>query len=359
MRAAHGLLWSFLALVAALLATLHLTRSDEGREDPSTPDQGALAPLPDRLPSSLPLATLEGGAGSVQDVAARDGTVAVLMDQSWYLVRNDSVLGPFGDAVAGAPGWLSRPVSIAIASDGRTFVLDAGRRAVSVWGANGVWVGDVPVPGGDGAPLPPAQVVVGPSDQAQVLSLQIDLDGDARWVLHGLGPEGGAEVWFSIAAREGVAVFDRPLLAYHDGRLHGVNALDHASFAWYPEGDGLRPLGRRPEPPLWIVPRRIRREHQQMISAFGGGAPAAYSQLPAMWPSVRDVTVRRDGSVLMLVTAGEDRQHIELLTAALVPRWRFNAEGFTEPVFLDGGRAFMVEVKMAETVISEFVINGG
>ena len=79
------------------------------------------------------------------------------------------------------------------------------------------------------------------------------------------------------------------------------------------------------------------------------------SALPTVWPSVRDFTVREDGSLLLMVTATEDRIHIEHLSPEAAPIGRFNLDGFDHPVFLSDGRAFIVTEGIEETVIYELV----
>ena len=82
---------------------------------------------------------------------------------------------------------------------------------------------------------------------------------------------------------------------------------------------------------------------------------AKLSALPEFWPSVRDFTIRDDGSLLLTVTATEDRWHVEHLDPGATPLARFNLDGFVQPLFLSDGRAFLAEEDINETVIYEFV----
>jgi hypothetical protein len=149
-------------------------------------------------------------------------------------------------------------------------------------------------------------------------------------------------------------IFEAPLLATADSTLFAMAPLVHELARVELANGRVTSLYTRTDPPLWAVPRRHRREYSRMLNGLGAAA-AQLSQLPEFWPSVRDFSVKEGGSVLVAVTAGEDRQHIELLTRELTPIGRFSPEGFVEPVFLSQGRAFVVEEGVDETVVYELI----
>ena len=149
-------------------------------------------------------------------------------------------------------------------------------------------------------------------------------------------------------------IFQEPLLSRHGSALFTVHALTHEISRLDAESTGIGFVAGRDDPPLWYVPHRHVREYRELLGSMAGPM-AALSALPEFWPSVRDFTVRDDGSLVLTVTATEDRRHVEHLSARAVPLGRFNLDGFAEPLFLSNGRAFIADERLDETVIHEFI----
>lgn len=353
MRAAHGLVIVLTLSMGALLWVLASSGGPEGMEDPTRPDRGRLAPFAGEVPL-VPVARVPGGEGRVVDLAVSGDVLAVLTRDHWFLEAGGMLRGGFGDPTPGSPDWISRPVSIAVGQDA-VYVLDAGRFAVSAWDTGGIRRDEILLRTGEELSFQPTQVLLGPAGEPVVLSLAVHRDGRGRWealAYRDLEPSGTP---LHLEGNSGSFIFDRPHLASHEGRLLGVKALDQAFFEPRPGSGEMDFLRQRPDPPLWYVSARQQRSYAGILQRMGG-AMAGISRLPEFWPSVRDFTVRDDGSVILAVAAGEDRQHLELLTAEGLPLRRFNLDGFLDPVFLDGGRAFLVREDPNETVIYEFVI---
>ncbi len=355
MRAAHGLGIAFALAVGALSGALALAAGPRGNEDPAHPDQGLLAPLPPRPPGTEPVARLGGEEGSVVDLAASGEALAVLTRHRWFILTADSLLGGFGDPNPGSPDWLSRAESIAL-GEGRVYILDAGRFTLSVWDRGGVRLEDIPLSAGDSHSFQPTQVVVGSGGEPVVLSLVLGRDGTGRWEARAYGGEEPGRVVFSHGESGRPLLFDRLHLATAGRELLGANALTHGVFRAAEGSEEVVPVALRSAPPLWLVPRRTRESYNTKVFSGGVEGHPDLFQLPPFWPSVRDFTVTPEGAFLLAVTAGEDRQHLELLAPDGSPLWRFNEDGFPDPVFLDGGRAFLVKEELNETVIHEFVL---
>jgi len=367
MRAAHGLVVVLALSIATLALVLFAGRRSEGLEDPARPDLGVLAPFKGEVPL-VPVARIPGGAGRIVDLAVSGEALAVLTRNRWY-IRNgqggEGVRGGFGDPTAGSPDWMARPVSIAMSGDA-VYVLDAGRFLVSVWDTGGVRRGEVPLRPGDELSLQPMQVLVGPEGDLIVLSLSISREGVGRWVASTYGQVGVQAVRarseedstarvFAVEGRASSFIFHRPFMATHQESLLGAMALDQSFFRVRPGSGNLEPLFQRPDPPRWDVPLSQQRRYADILSRMGGVA-ASLSRLPEQWPSIRGLTVRPDGSFLLAVAAGEVHQHLELLSPEGIPLRRLNQDGFVDPVFVHGGRAFMVSEDLDETVIYEFVL---
>jgi hypothetical protein len=186
----------------------------------------------------------------------------------------------------------------------------------------------------------------------------VERDGTAFWEIFRFDTLGTAENVLSLPSRSRSMVFREPLLALAGSTLLSLAPLTHALSRVDLDSPIALPLVTRSNPPLWRIPRRHRREYQRMLAGMGAEA-ARLSELPDFWPSVRDFTVRSDGSILVAVTAGEDRQHLEILTGEMTPMGRFSSDGFVEPIFLSQGRAFVVEEALDGTVIHELLPDVG
>lgn len=351
MRAAHGVVLVFVLALAGLGSVLLTGRESDGTEDPARPDRGALAPFDGDVPR-LPVARLPGSAGRVVDVAGSGDLLAVLTRDHWYLHSPAGLRGGFGDPIQGAPEWLARPVAIAVA-DGEVYVLEAGRHRVSVWDTAGVRRQEIGLETGREISLQPEQLLVDARGRVVVVTLAVEPDGSGRWEATAYGQDGAVETLLSHASDARSVTFARPHLALRGEDLIGVGALDHAYFE-VTGGGHVRPFAHREAAPLWRVPARHRRSYDAVLTRLTG-AHATLSALPDHWPSVRGLAVRADGSLLVAVTAGEEHLHIEQLTPDARPVRRFGSHGFTDPVFLADGRAFLVEETEEEVVIHEFL----
>jgi hypothetical protein len=215
---------------------------------------------------------------------------------------------------------------------------------------------DLRIPSGSTYAQRPTQMLLGPRRSPLVALQRVETDGEAFWDLLAFGPRGEVEPVLSLPRPSRSMVFSEPLLAFQDSTLLSMAPLTHGLSRVDLRTGRLAGISNRVDPPMWYVPRRHRREYRRMVRGLGGNA-AGLAGLPDLWPSVRDFTVRDDGSLLVAVTAGEDRVHIELLTRELEPLGRFSDAGFLESVFLSQGRAFIAEERMDGTVIHELLPN--
>ena len=85
MRAAHWASALSLTLIGALgLMNLYF-RHPAGREDPSRPDRGELAPILNPPPRKVPVARVRPELGPVVDLSAQGDTLAILAREGWIL----------------------------------------------------------------------------------------------------------------------------------------------------------------------------------------------------------------------------------------------------------------------------------
>jgi hypothetical protein len=353
MRDARWTFVLFLVSGAALAGAFLATSGPVGAEDPTRPDVGSLAPLLEPPPRRVPRALVSPELGEVRDLSLHGGTMAVLASDGWLLQSASSSVEWERSRSPGSPDWLGRPVSIALGPDS-VYVLDGDRSVVSVWDRAGHRGRDLRIPSGSTYARRPTQMLLGPRGSPLVALQRVENGGEAFWDLLAVGPEGDFEAVLSLPRPYRSMVFSEPLLAFEDSTLFSMAPLTHGLSRVDLKTGRLVGISDRADPPMWYVPRRHRREYQRMIRGLGGNA-AGLAGLPDRWPSVRDFTVQDDGSVLLAVTAGEDRVHIELLTLGMEPVGRFSEKGFLESVFLSRGRAFIAEEQMNGTVIHELL----
>ena len=353
MRAARWSSALFLTSITILLGLFTLVSGPTGAMDPSRPDRGQLAPLLEPPPHRIEAARVPPEFGRVVDLAVNGRALAILTPRGWVLRSGDATVTWTGSRAVGSPGWLPRPISIAV-DPGAVYVLDAERSVVSVWDTQGTRLGELAIPRG-GKPYRRLFQLLLTSEGSPLVTLQeVDGGGLATWGILEFDDTGVAREALSLPGRSRNMVFEAPHLATAGSTLYAMAPLVHELARGELAAGRVAGLSSRASPPLWVVPRRRRREYRRMINRLGAAA-AHLSQLPEFWPSVRDFTVLEDGSVLLAVTAGEDRQHIELLTGDLTPIGRFSPDGFLAPVFLSQGRAFVVEEGVDGTVVYELI----
>jgi hypothetical protein len=287
------------------------------------------------------------------DLAVHDSTLVLLSSDGWLLLSGSSLRGWFGDRTPGSPSWIDQPVSVTIEA-GRIHLLEARRSAVSVWDTLGSRIREIPIPRQGSLASHPKQLLSGPNGNLLVVLLRIEVDGAASWDVLGMDSLGVSRTVASFPNTEETMLFQEPRLARGSSYLLMIDPLRYEIYSLETLSGRTTRTGGRKSPPLWNVPRSRKREYQDLLARMDRTL-AGLSALPEAWPSIRDLTVCRDGSLLISVTATEDRVHIEHLSPEGMPLGRFNVEGFRGPVFLSDGRAFLADQDLEETVIYEYI----
>ena len=350
MRTAQWTLVSFLATLSFLGALYAGVLGDDGGH-PAEPSQGSLAPVFDPAPPGIERLRLRDAPGRVRDLDADSRGIVVLAGNGWYYQSRGRGWGWFGEETPGAPHWLSRAESIALA-EGIVFILEPQRSILSVWDTAGSRLGEVPIPVRRDLAQRGTRVIIGPAGRPVVVLQGMDQDGTAFWEIMELDRAGGITGLVSLPNKEPTAIFQEPQLAARGPALLAMSSLSQELWAVDLEHGQLHPVASRETPPLWPLPRSERRKHKEVLAQMPGPM-AALSQLPGHWPPVREFTVREDGTILQATAAGEVTIQLEQLTTHLQPLGRANRDGFTHPVFLARGRAFVAEERVEETVVYE------
>lgn len=358
MRAVHIVFPTLGVASAALAATLWFGRQADGPASAAEPAVGALAPYQGDSATWLRVGWLDGAAGSPVDLAAVDSLVVVIFPAEWYWLEGEEVGGGFGDPIPGSPRFLAQPEGVAV-EGAQVLILERDGLRVSVWNLMGVRLGEIRIPPpSEGGFVLPFQLLTDGEGGTLVLTLVLSPPAEARWEVWRYSWNGPAQQLLSLPAPPPSGIFTRPFLARAGNRLLALTALDHQLYSVPVEGGRAERVFQRRDPPLWSVPRRVRARYQARMGALGGGRLSDITALPPYYPSVRDLTVRSDGTLLAAVTVDEERQHLEVISPDGEPLFRFNREGYAFPLFLDGGKAFLVEQTLQGTVIYELVAPG-
>jgi len=347
--------WTFVTFLTALLllAGIRLTAGSGRSQDPRKPDRGRLAPVLDPPPRKIPLARFPDTPGPLLDLDTDGERIAVLARNGWAVHPTESGPAWHGGETAGSPDWLSRPESIALS--GRTvYVLEPGRSIISVWDISGRRTGEIVIPVRRDLAQRGTSLVVGPSGRPVVVLQGMDQDGTAWWEIVELNPSGVVTGAVSIPTTENTAIFQEPKVAVRDVALLAMSSLSQELWAVDLAGNALHPVASRVDPPIWLLPPREQRKHEELLGRMPP-AMAAVARLPDYWPPVREFTVREDGSIIQSTASGEASIQIELLTIGLEGLGRASLDGFPEPVFLAGGRAFVIEEETDGTVVYEIL----
>jgi hypothetical protein len=353
MRAAHWTIALFFFAIGGLLLFRLSPRDSRAGEDPVSPDLGALAPLMRPLPQRVERARFVPETGAVVELAAQGDKMVILSSKGWLFQSGESSRGWFGDPTPGSPAWLDRAVSVALGK-GEVYILDERRSTVSIWDTLGVRTGEFPISPRTDLVQQTKQIILGSTGDLLLVVLGINMDGDAAWTILAMDSLGGSRTVDSLPSRDESMIFQEPRLALDSLSLLMVETLTQRLSSFDRDSGSFTPRSQRDRPPLWYIPQRNIREYQKILGRMRG-TMGSLSALPTVWPSVRDFTVREDGSLLLMVTATEDRIHIEHLSPEAAPIGRFNLDGFDQPVFLSDGRAFIVSEGLEETVIYELV----
>lgn len=353
MRTAQWTLLPFLAAVLTVGGVHFYLISDEGLQNPAEPMKGDLAPVLDPSPPKIERTRLPETPGRLIDLDAEEERIVVLTRNGWLFSSGEDLQAWHGETTAGSPNWLSSPESIAL--DGEVvFVLESQRSILSVWDTTGARLGEVRIPLRRDLAQRPTRVIVGPSGRPVVVLQGMDQDGTGYWEILELGRDGMVTGFVSLPSTDRTAIYQEPQLAVRGPALLAMSTLSQELWAVDLEHGQLHPVAKRRAPPLWPIPREERRKHDRVLARMSE-AMASLAQLPDYWPSVREFTVLDDGTILQATSAGEVAVQIEQLTSRLEPLGRANPSGFSQPVFLTRGRAFVAEETVEETLIYEIV----
>lgn len=353
MRTAQWTLGIFLAATLFLGGLQISSLRGEAAQDPASPVKGTLAPVFRPPPIERLRLRLLDPPGPLVDLDVDGPRIAVLARTGWALDSGNGFPEWHGEETAGSPTWLSPAESIALAGE-VVFILEPQRSILSIWDTAGARLQEISIPVRRDLAQRATRVVLGPSNRPVVVLQGMNRDGTAYWEILELNRRGEVTGLVSLPTDDEKAIYREPQLAVHGPALLAMSTLSQELWAVDLERGQLHPIAQRRSPPLWPLPRAERRKHARVLSRMPS-AMAAHAQLPDYWPTLREFTVQMDGTILQATAAGEEIVQLEQLSLLLDPLGRANLEGFSQPVFLARGRAFVAYEGVEETRVHEII----
>lgn len=333
------------------------------------------------------------GTGEVVDVASDEDAVYLLQRDRWHRLSSHGVEGPHGWLAEGGPGTLAQAASLALL-DGVVYVLDPSKGEIRAWDTEGVHLGYMQLRTGPPfAFARPERVDVDDQGRVYLSTYAVRADGSGSWLLLRYpssvfgwdgedGDQDASPGGQEDHTRESGGVPSPDLAAAPDTLFH--SPVDEANSLFAEPKYGVSPDGQvvfrvateddihwldadgrvtrtaaRTDSPAWPVPDSIRTEYSQMLDAVPSQSRAAY-ELPEYFPAVRRLVVRPNGDILLLLNAGAEDLHVEVLDAEGEPRGRLTDRAHPEPIFVTPDRLYRVRADLEATRVESlpFEITG-
>ncbi|HWV57929.1 MAG TPA: hypothetical protein VNZ57_10785 [Longimicrobiales bacterium] len=270
--------------------------------------------------------------GPVVALEAVDGELFALRYNHWYRLGRSGLMGPFGDATRGSPNWIERAVDLAW-HDGRVYLLDGGRRQVSVWTDTGTRLHEIPLELNGTVPFEPEQIEVDALGRLYIVAHVASIYAPGDWMVLRVSDDGSSPdtLWRAPSGATAGAGANMPHISIRgDGNLLVATALDYELHRIAEHGE-LLDIAVRRDPPAFEVPDSIRRQHEELLARLPFSMREAYA-MPDRIPPVRGVTLRADGSVVARVARTFETSYIEWLAPDGSPLGTISGEAIAEPI---------------------------
>lgn len=347
------------AVVVLLVLQLFLRRQGLGG---GAPDIGRLAEYHGEWLG--PWHTLVATAASpeapsdIRAIASSPAGVVLLSQHNWWVVRDGRRSGPFGGAAPGAPGWISRAVSVAVSGDS-VYILDGGSGRLVVSGIDGSGTHSFRI--SRGIELQLYDWVVVDSRYRPIVSRLLYGSRTAltgNWQAIRLLDTIGRDTLYD-ALRDSVDAgpLAIPLLAtVGRGRTVLVESGRYLISQISDSGKGTV-RSQRPDPPRWRIPDSVRAQYQTLASRLPTDQRARWT-LPDYFPAVRRMAGLSGDRLAVLVPTSSDSEYIEVIDLNGTPLGRLLDAPTPDPLFLTQDHLYRVVETADSTVITDAAILG-
>lgn len=358
MRTSRWVLASFVTVVVALAAGTWWLSGRDDADMVSVRPGGELAPfLPGALGpwSEIGRIPAEALAGDGPIVALDVGGDAVFLAQyhHWYRLGPEGLSGSFGDRTRGAPEWIERAEDIAW-HDGHVYVLDAGRRQISIWTKDGERQSELPLEEDGTTAYEPTRLIVDGSGRMFVVAhiTRVLSGAPGAWVVLRIGEAGSPPdtIWRDTTGMRRAIAANMPLLDIREEGLGLIaTALDYQLLWLDRDGAVVRSVTRN-DPPLWAAPSDVLEEHEWWLMQLPMQMREAY-ELPPYVPPVNGVALLADGTVIAHTARDYEMSYLEWLDHDGTPLGRLTESPLFEPILVTDSAVYRVREDVGGVVV--------
>jgi hypothetical protein len=298
--------------------------------------------------------------GAVETVVARGNTadldlpirriiadnpreVVLLGLHTWMVAVDGQILGPFGSAQRGAPGYLGDAQDAAL-TDSAIYILDNAAHSVRIFTRTGAFVRSVSLRRSGEAWWQTRQVFV-VNGEFRVTALDAELDPPGWSVLHWSHGRSGPARLLSV---NGTSINGIVAVHQRDGMVVG----EMGGYRFHlTDGAGkiIRTL-ERSNPPLLPFSGGERRRYRSYLAQLPPTTRAIY-ELPSYVPPLGGITQLSDDRFAALLTHHVDSVHVEILDDNATPLCRVTEHAVDRTVGLSHTGFFRVEETDDELIL--------
>ena len=281
----------------------------------------------------------------VQRIIAHGSETVLLAAHTWMVAIDGQVLGPFGNAQRGAPGYLADPQD-AVITDTAIFILDVAGHAIRVFSKTGSFERSVALPRSSAVITQPRQLFV-ENNEIFITALRFGAVTPEWALLHLTGYPKQLEPLFAMpgSSINGIVV------DYANG-IASIGEMSSYRITTLRADTSQSKTVTRESVPLHPFSAKERRRYRSYWSQLPPGTRTAFDLPAYVPPLVHLKRIARTGYAA-LVTQDVDNVHVEILDNGGSPICRMTETAIERPVALsDSGFYFIAEE--AEELILKF-----
>jgi hypothetical protein len=354
-RSFSGRVLIFGGIVVAGLLALQLLLERRGLSG-GGPDAGTLAPyhgewLGPWHPVLAAAASAEA-PGDIIAIASSARDVVLLSQHNWWVVRDGRSAGPFGATEPGAPGWISRAVSVAVRDDS-VYILDGGTGRLVVSGIDGGGAHAFRI--ARGIELELYDWVVVDSRHRPIISRLMygsrgALTGNwqALRLLDTIARDTLYDALRDSASSSPLAI---PLLATMESSRTVLLESETYALTQFADVGQASVRTRRADPPRWRFPDSVRAKYQSLSTRLSPEQRARWT-LPDYFPAVRRMAGLSGDRLAVLVPTASDSAYVEVIDLNGTPLGRLLDRPTPDPLFLTQDHLYRIIESSDSTIVT-------
>lgn len=294
--------------------------------------------------------TLARGASAeldlpVQRIVARGSETVLLAAHTWMVAIDGQILGPFGNAQRGAPGYLADPQD-AVITDTAIFILDVGGHAIRVFSKTGSFERSIELPRSPSVITQPRQLFV-VNNETFITALRFGTVAPEWALLHLTGRPARFE---PLHVTPGSSI--NGIVVDYTDSVASIGEMSSYRITTLSAGSSQSTIVARAGVPLHPFSAKERRRYRSYWSQLPPNTRSAFD-LPAYVPPLVGLKRIARPGYAVLVTQDVDNVHVEILDNDASPVCRMTGTAIERPVAL-GESGFYFVAEEAEELVLEF-----